>query len=51
MTLAKYYLADQRLVFLPIEHLAPVGMSPALAALLADRANWCAARFAPLVSR
>ncbi len=44
MTLAEYYLADPRLVLVPIEHLTPSGMSTELAALLTTRAGWSAAR-------
>jgi hypothetical protein len=37
LPLAEYYCADGRLLLLPIEHLTPVGMSPAFATLAADR--------------
>jgi hypothetical protein len=42
--LADYYFADPRLTLVPIEHLSPAGMSPALAALLVARRNWTAAQ-------
>src|SRR5512147_3064115 len=43
MTLVEYYLADPRLILIPIEHLAPSGMSRELATLLVDRPGWSAA--------
>jgi hypothetical protein len=46
MTLADYYLGDERVVLLPIEHLTPAGMSGPLAALLAARRGWSPARVA-----
>ncbi len=46
MTLADYYLADPRLVLLPIEHLSPIGLTGELAALLRERAGWSAERVA-----
>ena len=46
MTLAEYYLADPRLVLLPIEHLSPSGMTVELATLLRERAAWTAERVA-----
>jgi hypothetical protein len=42
--LADYYLLDPRCVLVPPEHLTPSGMSQALAALLAERRGWSAAR-------
>jgi hypothetical protein len=43
-TLAEYYLADARLVLVPIEHLAPSGMSREFADLLRDRRGWSSAQ-------
>jgi hypothetical protein len=43
MTLVEYYLADPRLILIPIEHLAPSGMSRELTTLLVDRPGWSAA--------
>jgi hypothetical protein len=44
MTLADYYLADRRVVLVPIEHLSPAGMSAECGALLRERADWSAER-------
>src|SRR6185369_6370245 len=46
MRLAEFYFADPRLVLVPIEHLAPTGMSRAFAALVAERRGWTAERVA-----
>src|SRR5436853_6904255 len=46
MTLADFYLADSRLVLLPIEHLAPSGISRELADLLAAERGWTSDRVA-----
>jgi hypothetical protein len=44
MRLSGYYLADPRLILVPIEHLTTEGMSRELAAFLRDRGVWDAAR-------
>ncbi len=46
MTLADFYLADSRLVLIPIEHLAPSGMSRELADLLVAEREWTRERIA-----
>jgi hypothetical protein len=46
LTLADYYCADSRLVLIPIEHLAPSGMSRELAAFLVEGRGWSEARVA-----
>ena len=46
MALVDYSFADGRLVLVPIEHLSPVGVSPAFAAVLRDRGGWSDARLA-----
>jgi hypothetical protein len=46
VALADYYVADPRVVLVPIEHLSPRGMSAELAGMLAGRKGWSAARVA-----
>ena len=46
MRLAELYLADPRLVLVPIEHLTPTGTSRAFADLVATRRGWSAERLA-----
>ncbi len=46
MTLADFYLADSRLILIPIEHLAPSGMSRELADLLVAQRAWTHERVA-----
>jgi len=46
MTLADFYLADSRLTLIPIEHLAPSGMSRELADLLVAERDWTRERVA-----
>jgi hypothetical protein len=46
MRLADFYLADPRLVLVPIEHLTPSGTSRAFAASVAARRGWSAERIA-----
>lgn len=46
MTLAELYLADPRVVLVPIEHLSPSGTSATFAAFLAERCAWSAPRIA-----
>jgi hypothetical protein len=46
MTLADFYLADPRLVLVPIEHLAPDGMSRAFAELAIAARGWTPERVA-----
>jgi hypothetical protein len=44
VTLVDYYFADPRLILIPIEHLAPSGMSLEFAAVLDQRCGWSAAQ-------
>src|SRR6185436_15591236 len=44
MVLGEYYLHDPRVALIPIEHLAPGGISTELAALLVERRAWEPAR-------
>jgi hypothetical protein len=46
VTLADYYLADPRLVLVPIEHLGRAGMTEAFAALVGEQRGWTAERIA-----
>jgi FAD/FMN-containing dehydrogenase len=46
MTLVDYYLADSRLILVPIEHLDPTGMSCELAAVIQGRRGWSRAQVA-----
>lgn len=48
MRLADYYLGDDRLVLVPIEHLTRRGMTAAFATLLLERSGWSAERVALL---
>src|SRR5262245_24502578 len=44
MALADFYLADSRITLIPIEHLAPAGMSREIADLLIAERGWTGER-------